>query len=277
MMAPTFRWWSKECIIIDSQPLYKSRRLHVYNQGKLIEKNDPVVIETQLHLTINDEPAADLVCSPQAFAELAVGYWLSESVLKDYQDLHGLRFDDQQQTLHLYTNQPWSISQAQNFRQVNSCAGRGRQGLQTTTAGIDPVKNDKVFFSAEQIFAMIEELENRGGTFRLTGGTHSAALGSQGKLLFSYEDIGRHNAVDKVFGHAFLQQIPLYDKCLVLSGRIASEILLKAARRNVALVVSRSAATGMAIDLAQELGITMVGFTRGDKFNIYCHRQRIKI
>ena len=263
-------------MIIDPQPLYKSRRLHVYHQGNLIEKDDPVVIETQLHLTVNDEPAADLVCSPQAFEELAVGYLLSENVLKDYQDLHCLRFDVHQKTVHLYTDQPWS-SQGQNFHQVNSCAGRGRQGLQTNTAGIDPVKTEKVFFTPEQIFAMIEELENRGGAFRLTGGTHNAALGSQGKLLLNYEDIGRHNAVDKVFGHAFLQQIPLYDKCLVLSGRIASEILLKAARRNVAMVVSRSAATGMAIDLAEELGITMVGFTRGNKFNIYCHKERIKM
>jgi FdhD protein len=80
-----------------------------------------------------------------------------------------------------------------------------------------------------------------------------------------------------VFGHAFLKHIPLHNKCIVLSGRIASEILLKAARRNVAVVISRSAATGLAIDLAEELGITLVGFTRGDKVNIYCHPQRIKM
>ncbi|HRW13528.1 MAG TPA: formate dehydrogenase accessory sulfurtransferase FdhD [Syntrophomonas sp.] len=265
----------KECMIIELQPLYKSRRLHVYQQGKLIEKNDPVVIETQLHLIVNDEPAAELVCSPQAFAELAVGYLLSENLLKDYPDLCSWRLDAQQQAIHLYTKHSW-LGQAQHTRQINSYAGRGL-GLQTETTGIAAVTSAKDLFTPAQIFAMIDALENSGGTFHLTGGTHNAGLGYQGQLLVNFEDIGRHNAVDKVFGHAFLQQIPLNDKCLVLSGRIASEILLKAARRNIALVVSRSAATGLAIDLAEALGITLVGFTRGDRFNIYCHRERIQM
>jgi len=263
-------------MMINSQSLYKERLLHVYHKGNIKEKNDPIVYETQLHLLVNDESLADLVCSPQAFTELAVGYLLSENVLQVYEDLQGIHFDEQQQKACIYTAKS-PKSRNQYFHQVNSCAGRGQQGLQTNVAGIAPVHAPNVFFRPEQIFAMVEEMEKRGTTFRLTGGTHSAALGDQGKLLVSYEDIGRHNAVDKVFGHAFLQQIPLEDKCLVLSGRIASEILLKAARRNVPLVISRSAATGLAIDLAEELGITLVGFTRGDKFNIYCHKERIKI
>lgn len=263
-------------MIINSQLLYKPRLLNVYNNGSLQEKSDPVVIETHLHLSVNDESWADLVCSPEAFEELAVGYLLSENVLQDYQDLREIHLDEQQPLVRLYTDKPWP-GRNQNFRQVNSCMGKGQQGLQTNTAGIVPVHTQDVFFSPGQIFAMVEEMENRGSTFRLTGGTHSAALGDQGKLLASYEDIGRHNAVDKVFGHAFLKHIPLHNKCIVLSGRIASEILLKAARRNVAVVISRSAATGLAIDLAEELGITLVGFTRGDKFNIYCHPQRIKM
>jgi FdhD protein len=263
-------------MIINSQMLYRPRRLHVYDNGSLQEKSDPVVIETHLHLSVNDEPWAELVCSPQAYGELAVGYLLSENVLQDYCDLRAMEVDEQQASVRLYTDKPLP-GRHQNFRQVNSCMGKGQQGLQTDTAGIIPVQPQNVFSRPEQIFAMVAEMESRGSTFRLTGGTHSAALGDQGKLLASFEDIGRHNAVDKVFGHAFLKQIPLHDKCIVLSGRIASEILLKAARRHVAMVISRSAATGLAVDLAEELGITLVGFTRGDKFNIYCHPQRVKM
>jgi FdhD protein len=248
----------------------------VYTRGNLTEISDPVVAETHLHLLVNDEPWADLVCSPQAIEELAVGYLLSENVLQDYHDLREMHFDKQQQLVRVYTDKLWSERDLK-IRQINSCAGRGQQGLQTNTEGINPVYTQSVFFNPGQIFAMVVEMENRGSTFRLTGGTHSAALGDQGKLLASYEDIGRHNAVDKVLGHAFLERIPLDDKCIVLSGRIASEILLKAARRNVAMVISRSAATGLAVDLAEELGITLVGFTRGERFNIYCHKERIHI
>ena len=238
---------------------------------------DLVVIEKHLHLRVNEMDMADLVCSPQAYRELAIGYLLSENILNEYQDLRELDCDEQQQIVSVFTNKPLVHRKDAAFRQVNSCAGRGQQGLQTNTEGIDPVNDENVLFSPEQIFTMVAEMEKRGGTFHLTGGTHSAALGCQGQLLVSYEDIGRHNAVDKVFGYAFLNQIPLDDKCLVLSGRIASEILLKAARRHIPLVISRSAATGLAVNLAEELGITVVGFTRGDRFNIYCHKERIKI
>ena len=218
-----------------------------------------------------------MVCSPEVYQELAIGYLLSEGILNDYEDLLKISCDEQQQIVKVYTDKPWSSQKNTVYRQVNSCAGRGQQGLQPNSAGIEPSHKEPIFFSPEQIFAMVDELEKRGETFRLTGGTHSAALGYQGQLLVSYEDIGRHNAVDKVFGYAFFHQIPLDDKCLVLSGRIASEILLKAARRHIPLVISRSAATSLAVDLAEEMGITMVGFTRGDKFNIYCHPERIKI
>lgn len=238
---------------------------------------DLVVIEKLLHLRVNEMDMADLVCSPQAYQELAIGYLLSENILNDYQDLRKLECDEQQQMVNVFTDNPWVRRKDAAFHQVNSCAGRGQQGLQTDTEGIDPVDVENVYFSPEQIFAMVAEMERRGGTFHLTGGTHSAALGCQGRLLVSYEDIGRHNAVDKVFGYAFLNQIPLDDKCLVLSGRIASEILLKAARRHIPLVISRSAATGLAVELAEELGITIVGFTRGDRFNVYCHKERISI
>ena len=261
----------------DSPSLIREKLLNVYKNGSMNEVIDLVVIEKHLHLKVNEMDVADLVCSPQAYRELAIGYLLSENILNDYQDLRELDCDEQQQIVSVVTDKPWVRRKDAAFRQVNSCAGRGQQGLQTNTEGIEPINVENVFFSPEQIFAMVAEMENRGGNFHLTGGTHSAALGCQGKLLVSYEDIGRHNAVDKVFGYAFLNRIPLDDKCLILSGRIASEILLKAARRHIPLVISRSAATGLAVGLAEELGITIVGFTRGDRFNVYCHKERIKI
>jgi FdhD protein len=92
-----------------------------------------------------------------------------------------------------------------------------------------------------------------------------------------YEDIGRHNAVDKVLGFAFINNISTDDKCLLLSGRIASEILIKAARGNIPLVLSRSAPTGLTIELADEMDIAVVGFARGQRFSIYSHEEKIII
>jgi len=104
---------------------------------------------------------------------------------------------------------------------------------------------------------------------------HGAALANHSGLLFMFEDIGRHNAVDKVLGKAFLNEINTSDKCLLLSGRIASEILIKAARSNIAFILSRSAPTELTIELAEELEIAVVGFARGDHLNIYSHPEKV--
>ena len=122
---------------------------------------------------------------------------------------------------------------------------------------------------------IINLLEERSSTFRLTGGVHSAALADQNGIICMYEDIGRHNAVDKVLGYAFLNEINTEDKCLLLSGRVASEILIKAARAHIPVVLSRTAPTGLTIDLAEELNITVVGFARGDRFSVYSHPERV--
>ncbi len=262
---------------MDTPSLFQKRPLKVYKDGSLQQVNDPVVIENHLNLLVNDMEFATLVSSPAAYQELAIGYLLSEGILSQYEDLLEISCNENERVVKITTAEPLQLQKNANYRQVNSCAGKGQQGLQSNSAGIKTTASNKALFTPTELFAMLGELEKRAGTFRLTGGTHSAGLGCQGELLVSYEDIGRHNAVDKVFGYAFLNQIALEDKCLVLSGRIAAEILLKAARRNIPLVLSRSAATGLAVDLAEEMGITMVGFARGERFNVYSHSERIKV
>jgi FdhD protein len=122
---------------------------------------------------------------------------------------------------------------------------------------------------------LISLLEEKSVTFRRTGGVHSAALADSNGLIARYEDVGRHNAVDKSLGYALLNQIDPNDKILVLSGRIASEILLKAARSRIPMFLSRSAPTYLAVELANKLGITVVGFARGEQLNVYSYMERV--
>jgi FdhD protein len=128
-----------------------------------------------------------------------------------------------------------------------------------------------------ELLNIISLLEERSQTFRHTGGVHSAALASRSSLLLMFEDIGRHNAVDKVLGRAFLDELVREDKCLALSGRIASEILIKAVRSHIPVLLSRSAPTDLTLSLAEEFNITIVGFARGQNLNIYTHPERILI
>jgi FdhD protein len=161
-------------------------------------------------------------------------------------------------------------------RHINTCNGKGHAGLPFGSeiepvpllANVEPVR-------ADQLLHLISLLEEKSVIFRRTGGVHSAALADRNGFLARYEDVGRHNAVDKTLGYALLNRVNPVDKILVLSGRIASEILLKAARSRIPLVLSRSAPTYLAVELAEKLGITVVGFARGDKLNVYSHMQRV--
>ncbi|MGE5173223.1 MAG: formate dehydrogenase accessory sulfurtransferase FdhD, partial [Betaproteobacteria bacterium] len=110
-----------------------------------------------------------------------------------------------------------------------------------------------------------------------TGGVHSAALSDGKGILFFSEDIGRHNAVDKIIGKAFLKSVSVENKILITSGRITSEIMTKAGRNRFPILISRAAPSCMAVSYAEDLGITLVGFARGDRMNIYTWPKRIKL
>jgi len=129
--------------------------------------------------------------------------------------------------------------------------------------------------STPEVFALVSEFHHRSQSYRATGGVHSAALSdAKGILVFS-EDIGRHNAIDKVFGECFLKDIPTDDRMIITSGRISSEILLKAAKRKIPVVISKSAPTNLGVKLATDLGITLIGFVRGKRMNVYTHSWRL--
>jgi FdhD protein len=104
---------------------------------------------------------------------------------------------------------------------------------------------------------------------------HSAALADSEKIIFFYEDIGRHNAIDKIIGECLLGSVSTDDKIIVTSGRLSSEVLLKAAKLKIQLLISRSAPTSLSVEIAETLNITLVGFVRGQRMNIYSHAWRV--
>ena len=126
-----------------------------------------------------------------------------------------------------------------------------------------------------QVFSLVEKFVKHSRIFTNTGGVHSAALCNTEDIILFSEDIGRHNAIDKVFGEALLKDISLKDYILVTSGRVSSEILVKAARRNIPVLISKSAPTDAGIRLADELGVTLIGFVRGNRMNIYANNRRV--
>jgi FdhD protein len=121
----------------------------------------------------------------------------------------------------------------------------------------------------------MKSLQNGSVIFQQTGGVHNATLCSESKIIVARSDIGRHNALDKLYGYCLLQQIPVRDKIIAFSGRVSSEVLLKVSKIGVGILLSKSAPTDLALQLAEDLNITVVGFIRGNKLNVYTHPEHI--
>jgi len=259
-------------------PIYKERAVKTYDRGNTQSASVPVVLEIPITVYVNDTEMATLICSPGGHKELAVGFLLSEGLLQDISDIKDITFNEQDGLLWMETTAP--VPQLENFlrRQINSCCGKGRAALYyiNDARKLKPVESSCVF-AASHLLHLISLLEEKSATFRKTGGVHSAALADNKGMLVIHEDIGRHNAVDKVFGHAFLNRLNPGDKCLLLSGRISSEILIKAAHNGIPVVVSRSAPTFLAVELADEFNITLVGFARRERLTVYSHMERVSM
>jgi len=230
---------------------------------------DVVVTEFPLTIVLNERPVVTLLCSPANLDYLAVGFLFSEGLLRGEEDIREIAVDQEAGTVLVKTKKAILPS---SKRLVASGGGRG--------APFAPLnKQAKVDSSLEiktsEVFALMDDFIRRSAVFRATGGVHSAALCDRGGVLVFNEDIGRHNAIDKVFGQCMLQGIQTAGHLVVTSGRVSSEILLKVARRNAPLLISKSAPTTMGVMMAGELGMTLVGFARAGKANIYTNEWRV--
>jgi len=242
---------------------------------------DLVVLEKPYTLFVNDRELVTLVCSPLQIKELAVGFLCSEGILRERGDLQGVTINEADGLIWVETREGRSQSAAaETFlkRFVTTCCGRGRAAFYFINDAREmPPLTSRLSVTPEQIFYLSRRLEEASTLFAATGGAHSAALGAAGEVLMLFEDIGRHNAVDKIFGRCFLEGIPTADKLLVFSGRVSSEILIKVARMRIPVLIARGAPTGLALEMAQELGVTVVGFARENRFNVYTHKERIRL
>jgi len=252
-------------------------KVYRYSGENIEASQDRVVREAPVTLFLNDEELVTLVCSPAGLEELAVGFLCGEGILNQPGDLKNITVNEEQGLIWVETNTPAKPPETFLKRYLTTCCGKGRASFYfvNDARGISPLNPGDFRISPENIRELAAALESRAELFRSTGGAHGAALCRPGGIIAFFEDVGRHNAVDKVIGRCFLNNLPLADKALVLSGRVSAEILIKSARMGLPMVISRSAPTDLALQLAGELGVTVAGFVRGDRINLYTHPERV--
>jgi FdhD protein len=161
---------------------------------------------------------------------------------------------------------------------MSSCCGKSRISFNFENDGsLVKVQESRVRITLDEALYYANYLDQNSTIFKETGGTHNGGVGCSGKVSYTCYDIGRHNVLDKIMGQAVLQNLDLSHHVLFFSGRVSSEILIKVAKMNISVLVARSAPTDMTIALAEDLNITVIGFARGNRLNIYSCSERIRL
>jgi len=243
---------------------------------ELRELSDEVAIEYPLTVVVDGEEFATMVCSPTYIEELVIGFLASEGLIRSSDEILSLTLDEQRGFAYVELKYKQSISKDfHSKRFIGSCCGKSRQFYLQNDARTARTVLSKNTITVDQCFALVNQMQNSSLDFKVTGGVHNAALCTSDGMLIFRTDIGRHNALDKIFGYMIQNRISPADKVIVFSGRISSEVLLKVAKMGVGIILSKSAPTSLALELAKDLEITAIGFVRNSSMNIYTHPQRL--
>lgn len=237
---------------------------------------DIVAREFPLTIILNNQELVTLLCSPANLRYLAVGFLFSEGLLKSKDEIKRIMVDDRRGVVRVETEGDEELASDALFKRfITSGCGRGVSFYSAADARDQVKVESRVEISTLEVLALVNEFQHHSQIYRATGGVHSAALCDTRNIIVFSEDIGRHNALDKIFGECILNDIATDDHIIITSGRMSSELLLKVARRNVPIIVSKSAPTNLGVRLAADLGVTLVGFVRGKRMNVYTHAGRI--
>jgi FdhD protein len=233
-------------------------------------------VERPITVFMNDIEVATMQATPDDLEELAVGFLVSEGLLLEREQLRSVAADHKRGLVYIETAEAVPDELTYRRRYITSGCGKGVTFSSVGHArALEPVTSGLVL-PGEQLHELMRVMSERAGKYRDTGGMHSCALAHDGSVRIVREDVGRHNAVDKVLGRAWIDGIETDDAVLLSSGRISYEMAVKAAKARVPIVASKSAVTDLAAEIAESLGITLVGYVRGASMVVYTHAERLR-
>jgi FdhD protein len=244
-----------------------------------VETTDIVIEEIPLEIFVNYEFYMVLMCTPIEVVELAIGFLLSEEVISSINSIKSIEEKFENRICIILDHEIISdhdlTADHNSARAITSGCGNGSvHVISLEECSIKPIEiNCK--FSIANVLKLMGEFNNKSELFKQTGGVHSCSICSDSSILLFSEDIGRHNALDKVVGKALMSNIDLNDKLVMTTGRISSDIIVKVAKAGLQLIVSHSAPTTLALSIAKAANITIIGFARGSRINIYCNGHRM--
>ncbi len=257
-------------------------------------QQDIVAVEEPLEIRIgygsdtrDQKSIAVTMRTPGHDFELALGFLFSEGIIDHLSDVENVHYcedvgkqDEKENVVRVELARhiiPDFEKLERNFYMTSSCGVCGKSSIEAIEVSCEKI-NESSITDRQVIFGLIDEMEKKQHLFGATGGIHASGLFNlKGNLMLVREDIGRHNALDKIIGARFLKKdIPIISSLLVLSGRAGFELVQKSIRAQIPILVSVGAPSSLSVELAQEFNLTLIGFLKGKKLNIYSGKERIK-
>lgn len=243
------------------------------NHLKALEE-DEIARETAITVMINGEQYATIVCTPSDIRQLVLGFIASEGIIRSIKQVENLSIDETKGFAHIDLSVPVELAE-RTERWIGSCCGKSREFYLKQDVKTAKTIYSNMKISTNQIYDLMKDFDKRAEIYGRTGGVHQAALATGDAMIASYIDIGRHNALDKLYGYVLENRISLGDKCILFSGRISSEVILKVSKIGIGVLVAKSAPTDLALKLADDLQVTAIGFVRDSSLNVYTHGNRV--
>lgn len=238
--------------------------------GHMERVDQEVIQEIPLSIIANGQELATLMCTPDKLECLVLGFLYLEDIIQGLEEVHHWRICEKDGLARVYLKKEMPH---QGRRIYTSGCGRGISFASALEG--HSVIEIPCPVSPSQIQGLMRELHERAELYRTYGGVHASGLSDGARIIVLAEDIGRHNTLDKIQGECLLRNISPQRKILLTTGRISSEMIRKAARMQVPVVVSLTSPTSLAVELAEAAGITIIGYAKGKSFNIYSHPSRL--
>ncbi len=252
-------------------------KLHKFDlkQETISVSDDIVAADEAICIFVNDEYYRTLIATPMMIKELVVGQLFSEGIIKTLKEVKEVEVEPLKVRVGLTNDVELDLFNMGKVDLITTACGSISTPLKSDQ--LESMKNtSEMKVEAEKILGIVRELNNRSEVYKRTGGTHSAMLCThKGRVLAFAEDVGRHNAVDKVIGAGILSGVDFGTCVLVSSGRQSSEMVLKAARSGIPVIASVAGPLRSGIRIADATGITLICFVRGQRMNVYSHSERI--
>lgn len=243
---------------------------HQYKSGQWTQVKANIISEQPLSLTVNGEVWLTFMCTPTDLEALCVGFLYNENLIQGIDEIASIRVCPGGDNVDIWLTH--NVERPKSWRRTSGCTGGFSAADLFQSTG---VARSHLTIEPDSVARLISKLFDTQELYREVGGVHTSALCSGEDILVTADDIGRHNTLDKIAGLMLLNHLDPTYRILITTGRVSSEMIQKSSRIGASVVISRTSASSLSIKLAERWGITLIGYARRDRFNIYSHSERI--